>query len=180
MSATNSSKPVDDWELRCRFNTAHLAHLAEENHFLIDPEPLHPATSPGLPSGTLAQTVYYIHRTTQLTVARVHIHYFPAAQRVIAAHDTIVMLSGTLYVKSPDPKMVRLRDVVYCQRTGPSINRDPSQRWPRGSCERQTYIRLRRWACRELGPEFDAWVSSCGRVASFGVEVRCRWTTTTN
>lgn len=143
-SITDNAKkcPADDWELRCRFNTAQLAQRAAENEFELQAAAdKHLATTPGLPPGTLAQIWYYIDRQTRLHVARVSCHYLPTGEPLPGRED-------------PDPKMVRIGGAIYHQKAGPKINRDPSVKWPYGSAERLSYIRFRKWACKEIGPEY--------------------------
>lgn len=155
MVDTAVKRPADDWELRCRFNTGRFAERAQQNEFDLQPaDKIHPAATPGLPPGTLSQTWYYIDRQTGLHVARVNVLY-----------DS----GGTpLPWKQPDPKMVRIGACIYHQKEGPKENRDPSLKWPYGSSERLSYIRFRRWACKEIGPRFDAFIASWERASALG------------
>jgi hypothetical protein len=158
---TDIHRPADDWELRCRFNSAHFVELADENEFDVLPADMrHPATTPGLPSGTLAQTWYYIDKRTRLQVAEVHCHYLPSGQ-LLPGHP-------------PDPKMVRLRGIVYHQCGGPKRNRDRSLRWPYGSCERRSYVTFRKYICRELGPDADSIFGSWDRLLGWSIQASCR------
>ena len=155
MVDTGIIRRSDDWERRCRFNTARLAERAAENEFDLEPaDSLHLATTPGLPPGTLAQTWYYIDRRTQLHVARVHVHYLPTGQPDPK--------------RGPDPKMVRIGDFIYVKHRGPQQRNDPALKWPYDSPERKSYIRFRRWACQKVGPEFDAFIASWEYVAFVG------------
>lgn len=156
MADTEIKRPADDWELRCRFNTAQLAKRADQDEFDLKPAAeKHLASTPGLPPGTLAQTWYYIDRQTGLQIARVNCHYLPSGQP----------LPGK---EAPDPKMVRIGNCVYHQKSGPAVNRDPSLKWPYGSPMRLSYVSFRRWACAELGPSFDSFVASWEGVAKVG------------
>lgn len=155
MGDTAIKRPADDWELRCRFNTAQFAERADRDEFdLRAYDVLHPATTAGLPPGTLSQTWYYIDRDTGLDVARVNCLYLPTGEPFPG--------------KSPDPKMIRIGNYIYHQKEGPKPNRDPSLKWPYNSPERLSYIRFRRWACREIGPAFDAFVASWEAVSYVG------------
>jgi len=156
MVNTAIKRPADDWELRCRFNKSRFAERAAQNEFDLEPaDAKHPATTPGLPPGTLAQTWYYIDRRSRLSVARVNCLYAPDG----------TPLPGK---ETPDPKMVRVGDCIFHQKRGPQINRDPSLKWPYGSAERLSYIRFRRWACAEIGPDFDSFVATWPALSSIG------------
>ena len=104
---------ADDWELRCRFNRHRLFERWQNGEFRTEfgePSPAHPNS--GQPPNTISQMVYYYDRATDEEVAKVHLFLLENGE---------IGASGR-----HDPKRVFIDGILYRQRRGPEINRDPS------------------------------------------------------
>jgi hypothetical protein len=127
---------VDVWELRCRFNRARYWQRMQAGEFITRTKsnPAKPAS--GQPPGTRSEEVYYIHPTTNITLARVHQYVLPGGG-----------LGGS---GRPDPKFLCLDGVNYHLHPGGPIHSDPSLRYPEGYV-RWAYVAWRRMKCFLLG-----------------------------
>ena len=158
--AVLAEQRADDWELRCRFNRGRYFERwqAEEFHTVYG-EPSSASPESGQPPNTISQMAYDYDRTTNDQVAKVHF---------------FVLETGELGASGRhDPKGILLDGILYRQRRGPEVNRDPSLRFPAGE-HRDAYKRFRRWCCRVLGPDVDHVLASLDVVSSFGTWIMRR------
>lgn len=141
-SSAMASVRVDNWVLRCRFNHARihaLAIAAKVHAEYEDEKPADPKL--GLPPDTMTQMVFYFTDSMKTCeIARAH----------------WVLLPGW----EPDPKRLYIDGVTYRQMKGtPQQNRDTELIFPDG-WQRRGYKRLRKLACRMLGPDADQALSA--------------------
>jgi hypothetical protein len=126
---------ADDWELRCRFNRQRFFERWQAGEFRVEYGDAAPASpNAGQPPNTISQIAYYYDRATNEEVAKVHFYLLESGE---------IGASGR-----HDPKRVLIDGILYRQRKGPAVNRDPSLKysWWRGG-----YLRFRRIKCWILG-----------------------------
>src|SRR5438309_1866048 len=112
--APRTDKRADDWEIRCRYNTAKYFELWQAGRFRTELGESGPASpKSGQPPNTISQIAYYYDRTTNDEIAKVHFFLLENGQ---------IGASGR-----HDPKSVVVDSVRYRQHRGPKeIARDPS------------------------------------------------------
>ena len=127
---------VDVWEMRCRFNRARYWQRLQAGEFMARTKSRLARPTSGQPSGSTSEEVYYIHRDTNTTLARVHQYVLP---------DGRIGASG-----KPDPKYLCLGGVEYQLHEGGGARSDPSLGYPDGLA-RWAYIKSRRVKCFLIG-----------------------------